>query len=280
MLDGSALADRNWGDRVVTHQPGPDTIQEFCVEDNSSSTRYTRPTTIVASTRSGANQLHGSLFETHRNNYIGKVRQRQDYYSSPPKLIRNEFGASAGGPVYIPKLYNGKNNTFWFFGYEGLRNINPATDQWPVPTQAMRNGDSSGLLDELTSFDPKNKAIVLGNHLRTMYTLGATLPSVVKQLTTPGAKFETWQDAGMSQKLMTGTHRNWGPRLAFAYRLSEKAAAPILRAGYHIPYFAASQPDSRVQDWNITLEKEVMSNTVARLAYVGNHGSLLEQHYT
>src|SRR5207247_2259900 len=104
------------------------------------------------------NVLHGTAFETARNWGIGKSRQRQEYYSNPPKLIRNEFGVSGGGPVYIPKLYNGKNKTFWFFGYEALRNINPTTNQWPVPTEAMRNGDFSDLVDSTgrryTIYDP------------------------------------------------------------------------------------------------------------------------------
>jgi hypothetical protein len=147
VLDGSNMADRNYGDHVVNRQPSLDTIQEFKVEDNGSSAKYTRPSTIVASTKSGTNQLHGTAFETARNWGLGKARQRQDTYSTPPKLIRNEFGVSGGGPVYIPKLYNGKNKTFWFFGYEGYRNINPSLDQWPDPTDAMRNGDFSGLLD-------------------------------------------------------------------------------------------------------------------------------------
>jgi hypothetical protein len=685
VLDGANLADRNWGDRVVNRQPGLDTIEEFKVEDNGSSARYTRPTTIVASTKSGTNELHGSAFETARNWGVGKARQRQEYYSSPPKLIRNEFGVSAGGPVYIPKLYHGKNKTFWFFGYEGLRNINPSTDQWPVPTEAMRNGDFSALADSqgrqytiydpwstdsvtwarlpypgnkipaaresplakylfgitplptipgvnplldnnwygpdpnetrsfttstridhrisdrdnfygrytqgnyfnfaekftqtmlnnvagavaryapnkslalsevhnfsptlfneflgslnretwwmgtgapgvkysdqlglpnpfnvqgwpglytdqnglyngnyyfetdntqatnftyvilddnatkvkgrhelqfgfhyrydqlnalpdqqqpqgnnswptvatalydpssspnnpqatpftgydvatmylgimnysnnfvkgtfyargreyagyfqdkykvtprltlnlglrweywpsytetnhvLTSFDPNSHAIVLGADLSTMFRLGATRPDIVNQLISLGAKFESPQDAGLPRNLMSAGHRDFGPRLAFAYRVSEGAHPIVLRGGYRISYFpiplrtwtarmrsnapltarfrnsitdaslapdgisnyamrsvptviagqnsrdvpltvasinpgslnvsyfAPDQPDSRVQDWNMTLEKEVMRNTVARVAYVGNHGSRLDQFFS
>src|SRR5262249_18155632 len=138
--------------------PGLDTIQEFKVENNSSSAQYTRPTTIIASTKSGTNDVHGTAFETARNWGLGKARRREDNYSSPPHLIRNECGVPAGGPVYIPKLYNARNKTFWFFGYEGLRNISPSTDAWPVPTDAMRNGDFSGLADiqgrRYTIYDP------------------------------------------------------------------------------------------------------------------------------
>lgn len=146
VLDGTPIEDRHTG-WYVRRLPGLDTIQEFKVESNNSSAKFTRPTTVVLSTKSGTNAFHGAAFETHRNNAIGKARQRTDYYSKPPQLIRNEFGASAGGPVYLPKLYNGRNKTFWFFGVEWLRNITSRTLGFSVPTVAMRNGDFSGAVD-------------------------------------------------------------------------------------------------------------------------------------
>jgi hypothetical protein len=145
-LDGSSQMDRNYGG-VFNRQPGLDSIQEFKVENNSSSAKFTRPTSLILTTKSGTNQLHGSIFETNRNNAIGKARARQESYTKAPFLNRNEFGASAGAPVYIPKLYNGKDKTFWFFAYEGLRNINPQTYSSSVPTEAMRNGDFGQLVD-------------------------------------------------------------------------------------------------------------------------------------
>lgn len=151
VLDGSALADRlDYGStsaRITYRQPGLDSIQEFRVENNDSSAKFTRPTSIIMTTKGGTNQIHGSAFETNRNNAIGLARSRTDYYTKPPFLNRNEFGVSAGGPVYIPKVYNGKNRTFWFFSFEGLRNINSSTQGFQVPTQAMRNGDFSGLVN-------------------------------------------------------------------------------------------------------------------------------------
>ncbi len=145
-LDGSSLIDRNYGG-VFNRQPGLDSIQEFVVENNSSSAKFTRPTSLVLTTKSGTNQLHGSIFETNRNNAIGKARSRTESYTKAPFLNRNEFGASAGGPVYIPKIYNGKDKTFWFFAYEGLRNIAPVTQSWNVPSAAMRNGDFRQLVN-------------------------------------------------------------------------------------------------------------------------------------
>ncbi len=86
------------------------------MENNASSAKFTRPTSVIMSTKSGTNAVHGSAFETTRNNSIGLARSRTDFYTQAPHLIRHEYGASAGGPVYIPKLYDGRNRTFWFFG--------------------------------------------------------------------------------------------------------------------------------------------------------------------
>ena len=146
VLDGSAHNEK-WEGWNQQRPPGLDAIEEFRVETNNSSAKYSSPVTIVMSSRSGTNQLHGAAFETNRNNAIWKARARQDNYAKAPYLNRNEFGASAGGPVYLPKLYDGRNRTFWFFAWEGARNISPSTLGWRVPTAAMRAGDFSNLKD-------------------------------------------------------------------------------------------------------------------------------------
>jgi hypothetical protein len=157
VLDGAATTDRLMGG-VFRRPAGLDTIQEFKVETNVSSARLARPTTVILSTKSGTNELHGSAFHTHRNNGIGKARTRTDFYDKPPQLVRNEFGVSAGAPVILPKLYNGKNRTFWFFAYEGHRNMAAITRNFRLPTEAMRKGDFRNLLDsqgrQIKVYDP------------------------------------------------------------------------------------------------------------------------------
>jgi len=157
VLDGAAMSDRLWGG-AMRRMPGLDTIQEFRVENNNSSARFTRPTTVLMSTKSGSNQIHGAAFETHRNNSLGVARRRQDYFSKAPQLIRNEFGANAGGPVWLPRIYNGKDRTFWFFSYEGYRHAARSNWSGSVPTEAMRRGDFRGLVDsqgrQFRIFDP------------------------------------------------------------------------------------------------------------------------------
>ena len=157
-LDGAALEDRYTWNTMTPRQPGLDSIQEFRVETNDSSARYTRPTTIIATTKGGTNAIHGTAFETNRNSGYGVARARQDAWTKPGYLNRNEFGVSAGGPIYIPKIYNGKNKAFWFTSFEWQRQISSTTLQSSLPTAEMRNGDFSQLISSdgnpLTIYDP------------------------------------------------------------------------------------------------------------------------------
>jgi outer membrane receptor protein involved in Fe transport len=161
MLDGISLVDR-FGGGMARVQPGLDTIEEFRIETLGSRAEHSRPATVTLVTKSGTNELHGSLFETHRNNTGGlRARQRQDGNTSA-KLVRNEYGASAGGPVYIPKLYNGKNKTFWFFAYEGLRQRQSQFYRAAVPTAEMWEGNFSRVIDangrQTNIYDPMTTA--------------------------------------------------------------------------------------------------------------------------
>ena len=155
--DGVPLDDRNTGN-IQARPPGLDTVQEFRVETNGSSAKLDRPASAIMITRAGTNELHGAAFLTGRNSGFGVARQRQDTFSVPPHLVRNEFGVSAGGPVVLPKIYNGRNKTFIFGAWEELRQRQAASQGSAVWTAAMRQGDFGALTDtagrKVTLFDP------------------------------------------------------------------------------------------------------------------------------
>src|SRR5439155_24723738 len=116
------MTNRNFGGEANTAQstlPDPDSVQEAKFETLNSSAQFATPATVTLTTKSGTNSFHGSVFETARNNYFGiaKARQNPADFAAPP-LGRNEFEGSVGGPVMIPKLYNGTNKTFIFFAYD------------------------------------------------------------------------------------------------------------------------------------------------------------------
>ena len=153
--DGAASNNREFGGSGIIQ--GLESIGEVRVETSTSSAKYNRPTSVVVTTKGGQNELRFTAFETHRNNGFGVARARQDVLFNGqqyrvPTLLRNEYGFSASGPVFIPKpggLYNGKNRTFWFFSRESLRLKQGITREFVVPTEAWRRGDFSGLQDSL-----------------------------------------------------------------------------------------------------------------------------------
>ncbi len=167
--DGASSNNREFGGSA--NLQGLESIGEVRVETSTSSAKYTRPTSVIVSTKSGSNRLQFALFETHRNNGFGVARARQDVFLDgrpfqTPKLIRNEFGGSVGGPIVIPSfglngkktLYNGKNRTFFFFTREGSEWVQGVTRDFRVPTALMRQGNFSELADNqgrfLQLYDP------------------------------------------------------------------------------------------------------------------------------
>ena len=156
-LDGSPMVSRSRGE-IQYRQPGLDSIEEVSVDSNNVSAKYNSPVAVIASTKSGTNELHGSLFETHVNSRVGGARTRDASNALAPYSNRGQYGGSIGGPVVLPRIYNGKNRTFFFFAYEGTRRLSNALVNFSIPTVAMRNGDFSGLKDAagrlLTLYDP------------------------------------------------------------------------------------------------------------------------------
>ena len=161
VADGVPLTNRQFGgvNLAQTQIPDPDAVQEVRIETTNTGAQYAEPATGIITTKSGTNSLHGSAFETARNNAIGIARARQNPSNyAAPHLVRNEFGASAGGPVIIPHLYHGKDKTFWFYAYERYSLANPSDELVDVAPTAERNGDfswytnSSGVYQQL--YDP------------------------------------------------------------------------------------------------------------------------------
>ncbi len=155
LLDGVSNIDGDYN--IIVISPSVDTLQEFKIQTNAYSAEFGRSAgaQINAVTRSGSNRVHGSLYEFLRNN----VFDARNYFapaSQPnPPYRQNQFGVSLGGPVWVPKIYNGRNKTFFFFNYEGLRIRQAQSKVSSVPTAALRTGDESSegkpIFDPLTT---------------------------------------------------------------------------------------------------------------------------------
>src|SRR5579863_1664220 len=131
----------------VTFDPNPDTVAEFRILMNNYTAEYGRTGGGIVSvvTKSGTNQLHGSLFDYLRNQDLNANDFFANLTGAPvPVLKRNQFGVTLGGPVVIPKLIHGKDKFFFFFGYQGQRQISTSVGSLtPTYTPAELGGDFS-----------------------------------------------------------------------------------------------------------------------------------------
>lgn len=130
----------------ITTLPVVDETQEFKVESNNLSAQYGRYAggVINVSTKSGENTFHGNLYEFVRNSAF----DANDWFNKraglkTPEFRMNQYGGTIGGPVRIPRLYNGHNRSFFFFSYQGTQRVKGATTILTVPTDAQKNGDFS-----------------------------------------------------------------------------------------------------------------------------------------
>ena len=148
LLDGADITEYHEGGTYI--QTSIDALQEFSVEQNSYSAEFSGGGgTFNSTTKSGTNAFHGDLFEFLRNE---KFDARNFFALQRNELKRNQFGATLGGPILIPKIYNGRDKTFFFLSYEGERQLQGNVTVTPVPTSAQRNGDfSKNIYDPVTT---------------------------------------------------------------------------------------------------------------------------------
>jgi hypothetical protein len=155
MLDGVINTELTTSTYVIP--PIVDTIQEFKVQSHDDRPEYGGVLGGVVSvvTKGGGNQLHGSAWEFLRNNaFDARDPFRDALRTSPSPFHQNQFGAQLNGPVFIPKLYNGRNRTFFLFGYEGWRFNQAAQARYRVPTEAELSGDFSNSILQQNIYDP------------------------------------------------------------------------------------------------------------------------------
>lgn len=141
-VDGISSANIRQNGPLQNAYPSSEALSEVEVVSFNNSAEHDQVGNIVFSTKSGTNQLHGSLFGYQQNDALDA--RVYGFTEKAPKRFTT-FGGSLGGPVAIPGLYNGKNKTFFFFDYEGNRSQISTPEQYLVPTLAERNGDLSQL---------------------------------------------------------------------------------------------------------------------------------------
>ena len=180
--------------------PPPDAIQEFKLQTGNYSAEFGHSTggIINAAIKSGTNALHGDLWEYVRNTLFNANDYFANQTNTPrPAYHQNEFGGTVGGPVFIPRVYNGKNKTFFFFDYQGTRIRQPSDSESSVPTTNMRSSgftnfqdffnlvggtktDALGRVFPLATFlDPATTRLVAANSIDPVSGLPNTSTSAV-----------------------------------------------------------------------------------------------------
>ena len=184
LVDGVSISlvspNTQWNKGVST-----DAVDEFKVLQSNFSAEYGQAGDGIVSLtiKSGTNELHGSGYDFLRNKSLDANSWANNLQGLKRSIdTQNDFGATVGGPVWIPKVYNGKNKTFFFFAYEGFRFRNGGTGQDSFPNENFRKGDFSqicntgftnGICNDRDAsnnvanqiYDPTTHAAVLGDNL-------------------------------------------------------------------------------------------------------------------
>jgi Carboxypeptidase regulatory-like domain len=159
--DNTSVNAGSVGRNGIAYTPSVDAVEEFKVKTSSFSAEFGRSAgaIISATTKSGTNQLHGNAWEFLRNN----VLDANNFFSNAGGIARqafrqNQFGFTLGGPVVLPKVYHGRDKTFFFGDYEGTRRRTSASSTiLDIPPAAFRAGDFSSYAQ--TIYDPRTRTI-------------------------------------------------------------------------------------------------------------------------
>jgi hypothetical protein len=177
LLDGVPSAPPTDDSNALTIFPSVDATQEFKVQTSNFSAQFgnTGGGIINVIYKTGTNDLHGSVYDFFRNSYLDAHNYFSDEVGAPlPSFKRNQFGFSLGGPVYIPRLYDGRNKTFFFADYEGLRQGTATQVLTTVPTLAERGGDFSGDVTTngapIAIYDPLSTTATVSSSGATTYS--------------------------------------------------------------------------------------------------------------
>jgi len=145
-VDGISTASVRFNGALQDAYPSMENIAEMKVTAFNNNAEFAQIGDVTFVTKSGTNQLHGSAFEYFQDSALDAAVLNFSFKA--PRTF-NTFGGSLGGPVTIPKLYNGRDKTFFFVDYEGNRKTQSYPEQLLVPTAAERSGNLNALVQQL-----------------------------------------------------------------------------------------------------------------------------------
>src|SRR5712692_7975208 len=160
LLDGVSIVHAELGSTFDENAPSVEALNEFKVTTSTIPAEFGRTSGGVESftTKSGVNAFHGTAFDILRNDKLDANSWTNNHHAGTvddaivpkPRDHQNDFGGSLGGPIWIPKLYDGHNKSFFFFEWEQYRNNEGTSNTGTLPTDVERTGDFSALLGAAT----------------------------------------------------------------------------------------------------------------------------------
>jgi hypothetical protein len=176
-LDGVNNTDPNFNTYVI--QPSIDALQEFKVQTGVYPAEFGHQATqINVSTKPGTNEFHGTVFEFLRNDKLD-AKNYAFTTARPPKdpFKWNQYGFTLGGPVWIPKVFHGRDRLFFMANYEAFRQRRQVQSTYNLPSSAMRTGDFSELLAGGTTIHDPNTRTVSGSDVTAEPFPGNIIPA-------------------------------------------------------------------------------------------------------
>ncbi len=300
-IDGQRRQDNNFtidgvdNNFMMMNSPGMsppmDSIQEFRVLDNTSA-EFGRSSgsSVNIVIKSGTRSLHGSAYEYFRNDKL----DANEYFANlqntgKPPFRQNQYGVSVGGPVVIPKIYHGRDKTFWFVNWEGFRQRQGQTNISSFPTQAERNGDLSVIGKNL--YDPFT-TVVLPNGTTTRSQFAGNVipanrinPAITYWLNTmiplpnrPGLTNNFVNTQGVSNDrdglTLRGDH-NFSEKDIVSFRWSRQRIGQLVPSGN--PYLSQVNrfdADNMMASWN-----HIFSPTSVLEVKYGRNSPTIPQYY-
>jgi hypothetical protein len=185
LLDGAPNTNTERGrPGSLSFVPPPESVEEMAVQSNNYDAQYGRTGggVISASLKSGTNKLHGAVYEYWRNTLLNANTFQANRAGQPRSpFLWNQPGVTVNGPVYLPKIYDGRNRTFFLFSWEGIYQNIPNNPYQTVPTAENRTGDFSSAHTStgapITIYDPLTSTqLANGSWTRTPFA-GNKIPS-------------------------------------------------------------------------------------------------------
>ena len=254
----------------INFLPSVDAIEEFHVQTGTYSAQYGGYLGVHMDlvTKSGTNQLHGSVFEFIRNDALD-ARQFFEKQGTPKTPFRqNQFGAEVGGPVVIPHLYNGRNKTFFMGSYEGFRQVSSNPSLQTVMTPLMRNGDFSEISTPITN------PLLAGNPVVTTVPVApqaAKLLQIIPEPNVTGVLTNNYVASIVNNENYDQTtdrvDQNIGDKTRLFFRLAYFKDTPAY--GGANPYDALYAPNSQT-NW-VAGYTQTISPSMVNALYVGRN---------